>query len=55
MFETFETYITAHGNFSPEDLRLIRSRATVKKSVKRNSSSRKVKSAGTKYLLPKAY
>jgi len=35
MFETFETYITAHGNFSPEDLRLIRSRATVKKIRKK--------------------
>jgi CRP-like cAMP-binding protein len=31
MFEIFETYITANGDFTPEDLRLMRSLATVKK------------------------
>ena len=31
MFEIFETYITANGDFSPEDLRLMRSLAILKK------------------------
>lgn len=31
MFETFETYITANGDFTPEDLRLMRSLSIVKK------------------------
>jgi CRP-like cAMP-binding protein len=31
MFEIFETYITANGDFSPEDLRLMRSLSIVKK------------------------
>jgi len=31
MFEIFETYITANGDFTPEDLQFIRSLATVKK------------------------
>jgi len=31
MFEIFETYITANGDFTPEDLRLMRSLAIVKK------------------------
>jgi CRP-like cAMP-binding protein len=31
MFEIFETYITANGDFTPEDLTLIRSLSTVKK------------------------
>ena len=31
MFEIFETYITANGNFTPEDMRLMRSLAIVKK------------------------
>jgi CRP-like cAMP-binding protein len=31
MFETFETFITANGDFSPEDLRLMRSLSIVKK------------------------
>ena len=31
MFETFETYITANGDFTREDLRLIHSMCTVKK------------------------
>jgi CRP-like cAMP-binding protein len=31
MFEIFEEYITAHGDFTPEDLRLLRSHSTVKK------------------------
>jgi CRP-like cAMP-binding protein len=31
MYEVFEEYITAHGDFTPEDLRLIRSKATVKR------------------------
>jgi CRP-like cAMP-binding protein len=31
MFEIFETFITANGDFTPEDLRLIRSLAIIKK------------------------
>ena len=31
MFETFETYITANGDFTPEDLQLLRTLSTVKK------------------------
>ena len=31
MFEIFETYITANGDFTPEDLRLMRSLAILKK------------------------
>jgi CRP-like cAMP-binding protein len=31
MFEIFETYITANGDFTPEDLRRMRSLSTVKK------------------------
>jgi CRP-like cAMP-binding protein len=31
MFELFETYITANGDFTPEDLQLMRSLSTVKK------------------------
>jgi CRP-like cAMP-binding protein len=31
MFEIFETYITANGHFSPEDLQLMRSLSIVKK------------------------
>jgi len=31
MFEIFETFITANGDFTPEDLQLMRSLATVKK------------------------
>ena len=31
MFEIFETFITANGDFTPEDLRLMRSLAIVKK------------------------
>jgi CRP-like cAMP-binding protein len=31
MFEIFETYITANGDFTPEDLKLMRSLAIVKK------------------------
>lgn len=31
MFEIFETYITANGDFTPEDLKLLRSLSTVKK------------------------
>jgi CRP-like cAMP-binding protein len=31
MFETFETFITANGDFTPEDLQLMRSLAIIKK------------------------
>jgi CRP-like cAMP-binding protein len=31
MFEIFETYITANGDFTPEDLRLMRSLSIIKK------------------------